>query len=104
MSLSKSEPERLEDPAKHHLFIDPLLHPHLLVSPHTSSSFLPTTAAPRIPHITGSRYVGVDHEHVEEIVDERKSSQNAFDAARTVKVFIYVKSLTKFQNKFNTVT
>ena len=92
MSLSKSEPERLEAQANHHLFIDPLLHPHHFVFPHTSSSFQPITSVPHILQITGSRYFGVDHEHVEEIVDERKCrdlplGQNAFDAARTVKVF-----------------
>ena len=57
------------------------------------SSFQPITSVPHIPHITGSRYFGVDHEHVEENVDERKcrdlplGGQSAFDAARTVKVF-----------------
>ena len=60
-----------------------------LFSPHNSSSFQPTTSVPHISHITGSRYFGVDHQHVEEIVDERKceEGQIAFDAARTVKVF-----------------
>ena len=56
------------------------------VVPHTSSSLQPTSFVPHNPHITCLRYFGVDHEHVEEIVDERKTSQNAFDAART-KVF-----------------
>ena len=44
-----------------------------LLSPHNSSSFQPSSSVSHVHHVTGSRYFGVDHEHVEDIGDDRKT-------------------------------
>ena len=45
----------------------------LSLSPHTSSSFQPSSYVSQVPHVTGSRYFGVDYEHVEDIGDDKKT-------------------------------